>query len=280
MDQKEETLGSEEQMRKLFDLVEDMPPISLSRNDLCPCGSNKKYKKCCLDKDQRHFAPTKLKLQSFTITYGPLTPEESQNDFPPIADEDERIMASLYHTLMKHPDMLEADSDDFFRQLNAMRTKYPNNPIILNYITSGYQILKQQDKADALIDETYERFPNYLFAQIAVANKFLRADDPDKAIQVFKGAYTLQSLYPNRTVFHISEARAFFYFMVEYFCMKEDVKQAEIYLQALEKVLEADDLAVQQAQMRVREAKEIQNLETGMFRILRQAFKGHSFNNH
>lgn len=21
------------------------------RNDLCPCGSNKKYKKCCLDKD-------------------------------------------------------------------------------------------------------------------------------------------------------------------------------------------------------------------------------------
>ena len=26
-------------------------PKSPGRNDVCPCGSNKKYKKCCLDKD-------------------------------------------------------------------------------------------------------------------------------------------------------------------------------------------------------------------------------------
>jgi len=25
----------------------------VGRNDICPCGSNKKYKKCCLENDQQ-----------------------------------------------------------------------------------------------------------------------------------------------------------------------------------------------------------------------------------
>ena len=37
--------GVEEDVRESF--VEP-PPIDVGRNDLCPCGSNKKYKKCCL----------------------------------------------------------------------------------------------------------------------------------------------------------------------------------------------------------------------------------------
>jgi hypothetical protein len=28
------------------------PPLRANRNDKCPCGSNKKYKKCCLGPDQ------------------------------------------------------------------------------------------------------------------------------------------------------------------------------------------------------------------------------------
>jgi len=27
--------------------------MSIGRNDLCPCGSGKKYKKCCLDKNEK-----------------------------------------------------------------------------------------------------------------------------------------------------------------------------------------------------------------------------------
>jgi hypothetical protein len=26
--------------------------VSVGRNDPCPCGSGKKYKRCCLDKDR------------------------------------------------------------------------------------------------------------------------------------------------------------------------------------------------------------------------------------
>jgi len=39
--------------------------MKVGRNDLCPCGSNKKYKKCCLDKDKKH---TELKERVMKIT--------------------------------------------------------------------------------------------------------------------------------------------------------------------------------------------------------------------
>ncbi len=42
----------DEQMEELFDLSEEVPSLSLSRNDPCLCGSGKKYKKCCLTKNK------------------------------------------------------------------------------------------------------------------------------------------------------------------------------------------------------------------------------------
>ena len=38
--------GIEEEVLELY--VPDPPPIRVGRNDLCPCGSGLKYKKCCL----------------------------------------------------------------------------------------------------------------------------------------------------------------------------------------------------------------------------------------
>ena len=37
--------GVEEDVRDFF---AEPPPVVVGRNDLCPCGSGKKYKKCCL----------------------------------------------------------------------------------------------------------------------------------------------------------------------------------------------------------------------------------------
>ena len=47
---------------------EDTPEYSFSadwnkgRNDKCPCGSEKKYKKCCWDEVQQHCAKYNLPL--------------------------------------------------------------------------------------------------------------------------------------------------------------------------------------------------------------------------
>ena len=32
--------------------------MKIGRNDLCPCGSGKKYKKCCLIRDNREVCET------------------------------------------------------------------------------------------------------------------------------------------------------------------------------------------------------------------------------
>lgn len=45
-------------------------PVKVSRNDYCPCGSGKKYRKCCLEKESN-------------IKEGPM-PEESVS--PPLSD--------------------------------------------------------------------------------------------------------------------------------------------------------------------------------------------------
>lgn len=37
---------------------------NVGRNDLCPCGSGKKYKKCCLPKDQQEERETLGKANS------------------------------------------------------------------------------------------------------------------------------------------------------------------------------------------------------------------------
>jgi len=48
MDEEEEIdeNQSKEQFDKFIEALEKMPPLCLSRNDPCLCGSGKKYKKC------------------------------------------------------------------------------------------------------------------------------------------------------------------------------------------------------------------------------------------
>ena len=40
--------------------------MSLGRNELCSCGSLKKYKKCCLPKKEQHHSELYLKSQELT----------------------------------------------------------------------------------------------------------------------------------------------------------------------------------------------------------------------
>lgn len=262
-----------EQSDVLFDILEKLPPVSLNRNDRCLCGSGKKYKKCCLEKNSMPSASSEVRLESFEIKMDALTPEESKNNFSDISEEDEELMSVLYHDLHEHPETIDSENCDYFRQLNRLRIKYPNNPVILNYIANGYQQLGRHDKVDELVVETYEKFPDYLFAQTAMANSYLRDGFTEKALQTLNGAYSLKQLYPHRNVFHVSELRAFEYFMVGYFCVIKDIEQAEAHLQIMEKVLEEDDFLLQNAQKAIRRIRGIYNFTAGFSRFLGLAGK-------
>ena len=272
IDPKEIENSSNEQFKRLSDLSEKLPFISQNRNDPCLCGSGKKHKKCCLGKD-RIFSSSEVHLESFQIKMDALTSEESKNNFSALSEEDKELMSVLYQDLHEHPETIVSENCDYFRQLNVLRIKYPNNPVILNYIGSGYQELRWQNKVEKLVVETYEKFPNYLFAQTAMANVYLRGGFTEKALEVLKGAYTLKQLYPHRTVFHISEFKAFESFMVVYFCMTKDFKQAEVHLQLMEKVLEDDDLILKSAQKVLKKKKRFYRIKMGILRFFGLAEK-------
>lgn len=245
---------------------DELSPPSLGRNDICLCGSGLKYKKCCLAKNR---APvySGIRLESFEIKSDPLTPEESKEDYGVLFPKDKELMSTLFHNLNEHPETIDSEDCEYFQKLNMLRDRYPNNPIILNYITNGYDLLGQQDQVEKLIAETYEKFPDYLFAQTAQANIYLKKGFPEKAFEVLKGANTLIQLYPHRTVFHITELRAFEYTMVWYFCEIKNFEQADIHLQVMRKILEADDAIFLKSKILLKKSKILSTLQRNISRI-------------
>lgn len=255
-----------------FEFIENLPTLSLNRNDPCLCGSGLKYKKCCLMK-AKPLDPSAVRIESFEIKTDRLTSEESKNNFPVMSSKDEELMETLYHNLKEHPETIDSENCEYFQKLDALRAKYPDNPVILNYIANGYDHLDQQDRVEEFIAMTYDKFPNYLFAQTAQANIYLRNGFPEKALEVLKGAYTLRQLYPDRTVFHISEVRAFEYFMVRYFCKIGNVDQAGRHVQIMEEILEQEDILLQSAQKILKRAKALCNFKAGVSRLIGLAKK-------
>lgn len=262
----EQALSDAQTREKLLDLIEKVPTVVLSRNDLCLCGSGKKYKKCCLMKDK----PTKIaavQLESIEITGEPLTKEESQNNFQELSPEDEEVMSDNYKNYIKHPERIDSEYCEFFKVLNELHAKYPYNPVIFNHITAGYNYLGKRDRAEEWLNKTYEKFPDYLFAITGKATAYLRDDNPEKAREVLKGAYTLKQLYPHRTVFHVTEARAFEACMVHFFCTIKNFEQAERHLQIMQEILDKGDPEVRYTKKLFRSMKGLHNFEA-FFRML------------
>lgn len=207
-------------------------------------------------------------MESFVIKTDALTPDESKNSFPAMSPDDEELMTTLYQHIEEDLNVSDSEDCEHFQKLNELRLKYPNNPVVLNFIANVYHYLGKQDQMEKLVAETYERFPDYLFGQTAQASIYLKEGFPEKALEVLRGAYTLKQLYPHRTVFHVSEVKTFEYFMVNYFCETRNVEQARLHLQILEKVLEEDDVLLVSAQKIFKRTKALYNFKARVSRLL------------
>jgi len=98
-----------------------------------------------------------------------------------------------------------------------------------------------------LIKEMYQRFPDYLFAKMGQAEILLDNDEFEEAFLVLDQAHSLKHIHPNRRVFHITEFKPFELCLIRYFCGILDLKQAQLHLQILRKVVGNDDEAVHDA---------------------------------
>ncbi len=90
------------------------------------------------------------------------------------------------------------------RMKNAI-AEFPNLPQFYNYLAMAYLNLNKESKANEINKKTIEKFPDYLYARVAVADEALKEEDYDQVRKYLGESLRLEDLYPERKVFHKTE---------------------------------------------------------------------------
>ena len=155
------------------------------------------------------------KIDNYFICYEPM-----QTPGLALLDEHERKEYNhLYEKALTAPkEMLPA--------IEEFRNKHQDLPEIENLLALVYLYLKQIDKVEQLIEQSYHRFPNYLFARINYADQCLRRKKTDCIPGIFENCFDLSMLYPNKHIFHVSEFRGFMTLMSLYHLALQEKEKA------------------------------------------------------
>ncbi|MFH5802746.1 DUF6398 domain-containing protein [Alienimonas sp. DA493] len=126
------------------------------------------------------------------------------------------------------------------RRLPEIRTlidRHPDHPPLRNFLCVALQTAGRGKEADAEIERTYRRFPQYLFARLNYAHRLLDADRADEVPAVFENRLALAWLYPEREGrFHVSEFLGFHVLMGQYHGAIGDYDAAQADLEMCEQI--------------------------------------------
>jgi len=161
---------------------------------------------------------------NYEITDEPM-PEPAYERLPqPVKDQ----LDTLYHETLFLRKPREA-----IAVLQPLIERYPDVPQIYNYLHTAYQQLGDRDNSQRVLQETLERFPDYLFGRIAYATDCLQRGEPEKVPEIFDGKYELKLLYPERERFHISEVMSFYTVVAWYWHTQGERDRAGTYYKLL-----------------------------------------------
>lgn len=121
------------------------------------------------------------------------------------------ILERIYHEIPKKPKQVIAE-------LEVLLAKHPDTPKLYNFQVAAYNVLGQHDKVHELAEEVYRRFPDYLFAKINYAQLLLDRGQFKAIPDVFGHKFDLKLLYPDRSVFHVTEFTGFTAILCIYYC--------------------------------------------------------------
>jgi len=148
--------------------------------------------------------------------------------------------------IMRHPinaeqitelyNMVYLKPKEAISQLKHLIEKYPNYPLLYNYLVNAYQNTSQFKEMEAVAKENYERHPDYLFAKLDYGAICLEKGNIDAIPEIFDRKYDLQMVYPNRTRFHVTEYVGFAAPMARYFLKINEIKTAKVYYYDLKNI--------------------------------------------
>jgi hypothetical protein len=206
--------------KKESGFVQKKLKLTSSRNEPCPCGSNKKYKKCCA------ITSTDPKLISALIPQ--ISYEPYIKDFEGI---EQKVLDDFIEILTsKCP---EENIDIILPMLIELEKKHSNSSMIYSLIDSCYFCINQIKKSFELLDISLKKFPNDLIWKVKYGEYLFRRGEYDKFSEFFNNKFTLQELYPEKDAFSISDIELFFPSMVRYFVKIKKINKAILYLHVL-----------------------------------------------
>lgn len=167
--------------------------------------------------------PETTRFISYEISDEPM-PDSAYARLP---EQIQEQLDTLYHeVLLQKPAAAVA-------VLKPLIEQYPDVPQLYNYLYIAYQKLGDRRHAQQVLQETLERFPDYLFGRIAYATDCLQRGEAEKVPEIFEGKYELKLLYPKRKRFHIAEVLGFYSVMAWYFHAQGEPSRAEMYYELM-----------------------------------------------
>ncbi len=169
--------------------------------------------------------PRVVRIVEYEITPEPIQDRRYKRLPRHVKDAFER----LHYEAQRHPHQVIPELLDWIE-------KYPNMPMLYNYLSVAYSWSGQPEKAKEVIEENYRRNPDYLFARLNYAELYLAEGDYDRVAEILEHKFDLKLLCPERKRFHVSEVAGFMGLVGIYFFETGKQELAKQYLDILEKV--------------------------------------------
>lgn len=187
-------------------------------------------------------------------------PQPFQCSDEPKEDKNFEEMPHRYKDyLLKVCERIPKFPEEELPKLIALKERYPNVSCIYNYISGAHAYLdKDKQKHLETILETIEKFPDYLFGKIALAEYYLNQNSFREIPKIFDGKFDITQHYPEVEIFHNSEIRAFYGVVGRYFVQANHLARALFCYFILDDIV-PDHLATRQLGDEI-VLKEIENL--------------------
>jgi hypothetical protein len=193
------TLGKDAMMKALTGKAQPKNPLEELQKNLTP------------EQAEHIYRETGIEVEALEMTFDQLPESEAPEKMTPLwfLDKYEEI----------HDDISSggkvAKTGKYEQVIKDAISRAPDVPSLRNMLRNVYLFMGKQELVNKLDRETYELFPDYLFARLSYARTFFPAE-PETAYKIMGGCSTLSRTFPKRKLFHYTEALNFYSFQAEY----------------------------------------------------------------
>ncbi len=175
----------------------------------------------------KRFLSNTVKLDGYSVTSDPIAEFSSK-------EEDDAIQVA-------HDFILKKTANATAILLKYVQ-KYPNAPTFYNFLYVHYEVNGNDEKALEWMLYTAKKFPNYLFAKINLASMYVKLGELEKVPNLIGLHFNLKIIAPEKTLFHITEARAMTDLAINYYCKIGEIEKAEDFYNEYKKRFPSEDV--------------------------------------